>query len=375
MNDIAQLVLQPTSFCNIDCRYCYLPQRSRIAIMSEATLEATFRQILGSAHAGSRLLVVWSLGEPLSVPISFYEVAFAIAEKYRAPGTAVGHHFQTNGTLLNDEWCRFIKENGVAIGVSIDGPRELHDANRKTRGGRGTFDQTMRGIGLLQRHEIDFGVISVVGADALDQPDLLFDFYEANGFRRVGLNVEEIDGVNTASSLNRDGVEKRFRQFMRQMFLRLLGSKNVTYLREYRPSDAATLAEPFADPNTEQRPGIVSVDVDGNFTLLGPELLGAVDADGEPVAVGNFNSDSFSLVLQSMKFRQQMSEVEAGVDACRRSCRYFSICGGGPPSNKFFETGTFASTETLYCRLMCQATADVTVEIVSGKNLQGATPV
>jgi uncharacterized protein len=308
----------------------------------------------------------------LSVPISFYKTAFAIAEKNKLPCTSVTHHFQTNGTLLTEEWCEFIKANGVAIAVSIDGPRELHDIARRTRAGGGTFDRTMAGIRLLRQFEIDFGVISVVGAQALDAPDVLFDFYERQGFRRVGLNVEEIDGVNTISSLNFPGVEKRFRRFMRQMFLRFRNSETVAYLREYRPQDATLCldaeARPFAP--VEPRPGIVSVDVDGNYTFLGPELLGSKDPNGNSLAVGNILHDSLAAVQQTDKFQQQMAEVEAGVKACQQTCRYFAICGGGPASNKFFETGSFASTETLYCRLMCQAIADVTVEVVSGQNRQ-----
>jgi len=367
MRVINQLVMQPTSFCNIDCRYCYLPDRSRRTVMSDATLEATFREVLGSPLADPRLLIVWSLGEPLSAPMSFYQKAFALAEKIKRNGTTVNHHFQTNGTLLNEEWCNFIQENRVGIAVSIDGPRELHNESRRTRGGGGTFDQAMRGIRLLQEHHIDFGIISVVSARTLDQPDLLFDFYEENGFARVGLNVEEIDGANKHSSLECMDAERRFRQFMRQILLRFRSSSTVNYLREYRPDTVAVLRDASAkraaiDP---QRPGIVSVSVDGDFTLLGPELLGARDARGDEFILGNFRRDSLASVLESEKFLRQSSEVDEGIAACKSSCRYFAVCGGGPPSNKFFENGSFASTETFYCRLMCQAIADVTLETIS----------
>jgi len=369
MRSIDQLVMQPTSFCNIDCRYCYLPDRSRRIVMSDATLEATFREVLGSPLAGQRLLIVWSLGEPLSAPITFYQKAFALAEEAKQTSTTVLHHFQTNGTLINDEWCQFIEEHRVGIAVSIDGPRELHNESRRTRGGGGTFDQAMCGIRLLQEHHIDFGVISVVNARTLDQPDLLFDFYEENGFTRVGLNVEEIDGANKTSSLGCPGVEQRFRQFIRQVFQRFRASDTVKYLREYRPDAVTALLDASAKPTASdpQRPGIVSVSVDGDFTLLGPELLGIKDAQGDELSLGDFRRDSLASVLQSEKFLRQSSEVDEGVAACKRSCRYFAVCGGGPPSNKFFENGSFASTETLYCRLMCQATADVTLETTSEK--------
>ena len=340
-------------------------------MMLDATLDATFREVLSSPLAGAEILVVWSLGEPLAAPISFYEKALALAEQNKRAETKVRHHFQTNGTLLTDEWCRFIRDKRIGIALSIDGPRELHNESRRTRAGGGTFDLTMRGAKLLQAHQIDFGVISVVGAATLAQPDLLFDFYEENHFQRVGLNVEEIDGINLSSSLEQVGVEERFRLFIRQMFVRFRRSEVVTYLREYRPETVARLLEAEAASSGElsaARPGIVSVDVDGNFTLLGPELLGLRDAAGEDFALGNLTRDGLVSVEQTDRFRKQLAEVEAGVAACRNTCRYFSICGGGPPSNKFFETGTFSSTETLYCRLVCKATADVTLDIIHEQN-------
>jgi uncharacterized protein len=369
MHVIDQLVMQPTSFCNIDCRYCYLPNRSLRAVMSEKTLEAVFREVLGSPLAGPRVLIVWSLGEPLSVPIGFYSRAFALAMELKRPNTAVAHHFQTNGTLLNDEWCRLILENHVGIAVSLDGPRDLHNENRRTRGSAGTFDQAMRGIQLLQEHGIDFGVISVVSARTLDQPDLLFDFYEENGFARVGLNVEEIDGANKLSSLLCPDVEQRYRQFLRRIFQRYRTSTVVRYLREYRPDTVGALNRSLgeSEPDDQRRPGIVSVNVVGEFTFFGPELLGIKDIRYGDFNLGNFLRNSVESALLTERYRSQSSAVEEGVAACKRSCRYFPVCGGGPPSNKYFENGTFASTETFYCRLACQATADVTQEMIADR--------
>lgn len=337
--------------------------------MSESILEATFSQVLRSPFTAPRVLVVWSLGEPLSAPIAFYQKAFELANAMKNSDTIVTHHFQTNGTLLTDAWCEFIKSNQVAIGVSIDGPRELHDESRQTRSGRGTFDSTMRGIRLLQDHGIDFGVISVIRARTLDQPDILFDFYEENGFSTVGLNVEEIDGANKTSSLDCADVEVRFRHFIRRILMRFRESTTVKYLREYRPDTAAILANASTTPSSMEtkKPCIVSVDVQGNFTLLGPELLGMKDNAGNEFTLGNFMFDSLTSIQTTERFQQQYMEVEAGVAACRSSCHYFPVCGGGPPSNKFFENGSFISTETLYCRLMCQAIADVTVDLMPVK--------
>src|SRR6202045_17302 len=98
---------------------------------------------------------------------------------------AVTHLFQTNGPLMNAAWCDFFAEEHVNLGVSIDGPKRLHDRNRLTRSGRGTFDKTIAGIRLLRRHEVPFHVISVLSTESLAGPREMFEFYVEEGIERV----------------------------------------------------------------------------------------------------------------------------------------------------------------------------------------------
>ena len=144
------VVVQPTAFCNINCTYCYLPDRDNKHVIAQSTVTRLFSEIFASGWACPEITVVWHAGEPLVAPVAFYREAFAAIERMRPASVIVKHSFQTNGTLIDAEWCRLFLEWNVGVGVSIDGPRELHDRHRKTRSGKGTFDKTLAGIRCLQ---------------------------------------------------------------------------------------------------------------------------------------------------------------------------------------------------------------------------------
>src|SRR4051794_38257826 len=178
---IETVVIQPTPFCNIACSYCYLPQRNDRTVMLLETVRATFECVFNSGWSAPELNVIWHAGEPLVVPAGFYRGAFDLIESIRPATVQLRHSLQTNGMLITPAWCELFREYGVGVGVSIDGPRRLHDAHCLTRGGRGTFDRTMDGIRLLRQHGVDFHVITVLCSESLDDPEALLDFYIGSG--------------------------------------------------------------------------------------------------------------------------------------------------------------------------------------------------
>ncbi len=163
------LLAKPTgSTCNIDCTYCFFLSKEALypndqQRMSEATLEAYIRQLLES-HRAPQVTVAWQGGEPTLMGLEFFKRSLALVEEYRRPGQSVQHTFQTNGILLDDEWCAFFKTHNVLVGLSVDGPREFHDAYRRDRGGRGTFDRVMQGWRHLRRHGVEFNILCTVNA-------------------------------------------------------------------------------------------------------------------------------------------------------------------------------------------------------------------
>jgi uncharacterized protein len=358
------LVLQPTPFCNINCSYCYLPNRQSTRRMSAATLERAFEWVFASGLVRQPFTVLWHAGEPLVVPVAFYEEAIRLLGRHNPTGLTVHHSFQTNATLLNEEWCDFIRRHNIFLGVSVDGPAFLHDRHRQTRQGRGTLERVLQGIRLLHEQQIPFFVITVLTADSLNYPDELFDFYQDHGIVDVGFNVEEIEGPNTSSSLLGPRMKERFQRFFTR-FLELAYSADPPIaVREYETSAGAILQARYGPGSRtqENKPwGIVNVDCDGNFSTYSPELLGLSSPRHGNFALGNVATHRLEDVVATEHFQRLETEIRQGVDRCREQCKYFAFCGGGPPANKYFENGTFASTETLFCRLHKQVCLDVSL--------------
>lgn len=163
------LLAKPSgSTCNIDCTYCFFLSKDALypgdrQRMSEATLEAYIRQLL-EAHRVPQVTVAWQGGEPTLMGLPFFARAVELVEKYRRPGQVVQQTFQTNGLLLDDEWCAFFRRHDFLVGLSVDGPRELHDAYRRDKRGQGTFDKVMEGWRHLREHGVPFNVLCTVNA-------------------------------------------------------------------------------------------------------------------------------------------------------------------------------------------------------------------
>jgi uncharacterized protein len=361
------LVVQPTPFCNINCSYCYLPDRQSRRRISLETLDRAFGWVFASGLVRQPFTLLWHAGEPLVLPVSFYEAAGGLLRRHNAASVPVLQSFQTNATLIDAGWCDFLRRPDVHIGVSVDGPDFLHDRHRCTRQGRGTLDRVLRGIHLLHEHGVSFDVITVLTADSLDYPDELFDFYRANGVPSVGFNIEEIEGPHTASSLQRAGTTERFRNFLKRFLTLALSASPPLLVREFETSAAALLGArcgPGARAQENQPWAIVNIDCEGDFSTYSPELLGMTSPTHGGFALGNVNTDRLEDVMVSARFRRLEDEIGRGVAMCQETCSYFPFCGGGPPANKYFENGTFACTETLSCRLHKKVCIDVSLELL-----------
>jgi uncharacterized protein len=362
---IELLVIQPTPFCNIDCRYCYLPDRNSKAVVAPETLANLFSQVFASGWVDGALSVVWHAGEPMVLPIAFYRTAFRTIDRLKPAELPVLHSFQTNGTLIDDAWCEFFAEENVNIGVSIDGPKHLHDRNRLTRSGRGTFDKTISGVRLLRRHGVPFHVISVLSADSMARVQEMFDFYVEEGIEQVCFNVEESEGDHVSESFGSRGIEEAYYRFLSEFWrLSTASPGKITFIREIehslrqviRPEDVPfgnQLVEPFA---------VTSMDWAGNIATFSPELLGLKNAQYGDFMLGNINRDSLLDMPRQANFVRMLADIEAGVAMCRERCGYFSVCGGGEPVNKLAENGTFASAETTYCRLTKMRGTDLVLD-------------
>lgn len=358
------LVFQVTPFCNLDCAYCYLPDRLNRRSAEIETLRAALEFVWASGLAEDGFTLAWHAGEPLAAPKGFYAQANArLADFQRETGISVRQTFQTNGTLIDDWWCGYFARNDVRVGVSIDGPAWLHDKYRRTRSGKGSHAHVMRGVELLKANGVDFAVLCVLTEESLDHPDELFEFFSGLGATRLGFNIDEIDGANTSSSMALGAAESRFRRFFARLY-DLTASRPGPAVREFEAFKRLLLADPLGrdgGPGNQEATAfkILSVDHRGFISTFSPELLATSAPEYNDFRFGRLGGSRYADVLREPAYRAVRSAIDEGVARCRDTCPYFAVCGGGKPVNKYCETGSLASTETLHCRLQCQALADV----------------
>ncbi len=154
--------------CNLDCTYCYYLAKERLYPDSDHrmadTLLAEYTRQFIEAQTAREITFTWQGGEPTLMGLDFFRQAISYQQQYRKPGTRIQNALQTNGVLLDDEWCAFFQAHDFLIGISLDGPRALHDHYRVDKGGQPTFDRVLRGVRLLQQHGVEFNVLTTVHA-------------------------------------------------------------------------------------------------------------------------------------------------------------------------------------------------------------------
>jgi uncharacterized protein len=171
--------------CNLDCKYCFYLEKEKLYpgerawAMSDAVLESYVRQYIEGQEA-AEIHFAWQGGEPTLLGIGFFERAIELQRKY-AGGKSIFNALQTNGTLLDDSWCAFLAENRFLVGLSIDGPAELHDVYRVDKNGVATFDAVMRGLGFLKKHEVEFNTLTVVNRANAEKPLDVYRFLKEIG--------------------------------------------------------------------------------------------------------------------------------------------------------------------------------------------------
>ncbi len=370
------VIIQPTSFCNLNCDYCYLPDRALRNELDPDLIEPIFRRIFESPFVGEGFTVCWHAGEPLAVPIAFYEDAFeriaAAARRYARGDVRIVQSVQTNAVPINQAWCELFQRYSVQVGVSVDGPAFVHDAHRKTRAGAGSHAAAMRGVELLQSNGVPFNVIAVVSEASLDHPDEIFAFFNERGMTDVGFNMEETEGVNTASTLDAGPSSDRYRAFMKRIYELTEAGSGEFKLREFEALANMIYYDQRLTHTDMNAPfAIVNFDYQGNFSTFDPEMLGVATERYGKFVLGNVRDDSLASVCTGDAFRRIYGDMRSGVDRCRAECEYFGVCGGGTGSNKYWENGTFDSTETNACRHRVMTVTDIVVRALERKALAG----
>jgi uncharacterized protein len=337
------VIMQPTTLCNLDCTYCYLPLRAVDRRMAEEVARATARTVNVWAEQAERFSVVWHGGEPLS---SGRAHLASLMEKF----TGVEHHVQTNATLIDDAWCEFLAEHQVRIGVSIDGPERL-TAERVARGGRPAYPQIMRGIAALRRHGIGFAALCVVSDPRPGLATELYEFFLDLGCHALGINIEEQEGVNTRSNAHAGDAVVAFWAELTAAWRAdpRVEVREVEWALRYLGAAVDGTADELLPRHLDPVPVVAH---DGAVVLLSPELAGFGDARYGDFASGNVLDRPLSEIVSGVASAPAgwIAEYLDGVEACRAACPYFGFCGGAHAANRYFEHGRFDGTETNHCR-------------------------
>jgi len=340
------------SSCNLNCSYCYYLEKEKLyenrknLQMSDLTLERYIESYI-QAQPVPEVLFTWHGGEPLLRDLSFYRKVLAFQRKY-GRGRVIDNTLQTNGVLLNDEWCRFFKDNNFLLGISIDGPEHCHDVYRKNNGGKATFKQVMRGIELLQKHQVEFNTLSVINDYNVDYPLEIYHFFKEIGSRYMQFTpiVEQIsqtraDGLHLLPPEGSDDAvlapwtvdAKKFGQFYITIFDEWVRKDVGEY---YVQLFDATLAGTVGT-----MPGVcIFGETCGHATVM--EFNGDVYACDHFVfpeyKLGNIRTQTiYEMVFSQKQLRFGADKRDLLPGQCLQ-CAYKKLCNGECPKNRIIHT-------------------------------------
>lgn len=230
------LLVKPTgAVCNQNCYYCFYHTKESIYPgsrfhMSEELLKVYIKQLI-EAHKTREVALSWQGGEPTIMGLDFFRKTVHYAEKYKKTGQKMIYTLQTNGTLLDNEWCKFLKEHNFLIGLSIDGPQEIHDVYRVDKNGNGTFQRVMQAWELLKKHDVDVNIMCAVHAGnelrGLEVYRFFRDTLGATFIQFIPIvEAAESPTPNRTSTLNPSVSMMRFGKFLIEIFDEWFGKDN-----------------------------------------------------------------------------------------------------------------------------------------------------
>jgi uncharacterized protein len=324
------------AICDLDCAYCYYLAKEALYPgstfrMSDDVLDTFTRQYITSQET-PEVVFAWQGGEPTLMGLDFFRRAVMAQERHRTPHITIRNTIQTNGVSLTDEWCELFAEHGFLVGISLDGPAQLHDACRVDRAGTATFDRVMRGVELLRRHRVEFNVLTAVNAVNAGHPLYVYRFLRDEvgaTFMQFIPVVERIDGGASERSVT--GVA--YGVFLSTIFDEwVCNDVGRVFVQVFDAALAAWAGQP---------PGLcVFAATCGNALALEhngdlyscdhfvepAHRLGNILETGLPVLVGGETQRLFG--------RAKRSELPT---YCR-TCEVRFMCNGGCPKNRFIQT-------------------------------------
>jgi uncharacterized protein len=341
------VLAKPTgAICNLQCSYCFFLNKEQLYPgshfrMSDEALETYIRQLI-EAHRSPRVTVSWQGGEPTLMGIDFFRRALDFQQKYKRPGMIFENTLQTNGTLLNDEWCEFLRKHKFLVGISIDGPRHLHDLHRHDKQGGPTFDRVMQGLRLLQKHGVEYNILTTVNRDNADHPLEVYRFLRneagASWIQFIPAIERLIDGKVT---IYQEGTEVSERSVTPHQF----GNFLITIFDEWVRHDVGMVFVQIFEAAVRNWLGLASGMCVFDATC-GHGV--ALEHNGDLYACDHFVEPKYLLgniqqtpLLELVASEAQRTFGRDKLDLLPRSCRECEVwfaCKGECPKNRFAVT-------------------------------------
>jgi uncharacterized protein len=326
--------------CNLSCRYCFYLEKEKLYphaagkagwAMSDAVLDAYIRQYIEAAQDAPAVTFVWQGGEPTLVGVEFFARALEIQKKY-AGGKRIENSLQTNGVLLDDRWCEFLAASRFLVGLSIDGPRALHDRYRVDRAGAPTFDKVLQGIQFLQKHGVEFNTLTVVQSDNSKHPLAVYRFLKEVGSRFLQfIPIVERDAEDEVTPWSVE--PQQYGRFLCSIF------------DEWVRNDVGRVYVQLFDVALEAWAGLPS-----SLCVFGPTCGDAlvVEHNGDVYScdhyvypqnrLGNLTKTPLEALARSQQQHGFGQAKTANLPSYCLQCRYLSACNGECPKHRFMKT-------------------------------------
>jgi len=326
------LIVKATRQCTLRCAYCQDWRSNRKEVMSFPVMA---RMIARALAEHEHVRFIWHGGEPTLLPISFYEKALLVQARLRRPRQKVGNTFQTNATKLTPAWARFFRANNIQVGISIDGPANLHNSHRSYRSGKGSYDHVIQGLSLLKEHEVQFSGLVVVDERTLEfGAERLLDFLVGQGICSFGLlaakpkNEPAAEAGTTAEHYIEPA---RMNAFLMNLYDAWLsrGDQNVK-IRELEALKAQI-------KGVSARSCTLSGECWGHYYMIEPDgtVAGCDVFSGDPrYTLGNIMSTSFMEIANGAGLLQLKKEHREAMEAMR-GCPEFPVCKGWCPYERY----------------------------------------
>jgi uncharacterized protein len=342
------VLAKPTgAICNLHCSYCFFLNKERLYPgshfrMSDEVLETYIRQLIES-HQVPRVMVSWQGGEPTLMGIDFFQRALDFQEKYKRPGMIFENTLQTNGTLLNDHWCEFLRKHQFLVGISLDGPRHLHDIHRRDKQGGPTFDRVMRGLRLLQKHGVEYNILVTVNRDNADHPLEVYRFLRDE----VGTSwIQFIPAIERLSGGEVTICQEGTTVSERSVKPRQFGNFLISIFDEWVRHDVGTVFVQTFEASARNWLGLPSSGMCVYDATCGHGL--ALEHNGDLYACDHFVEPKYLLgniqqshMLELVASEKQRTFGRNKLDLLPRFCRECDVgfaCKGECPKNRFTET-------------------------------------